>query len=89
MIDLKKIAAGTVIAGALGLAAVGMGTGVANAAPGAPMIDITEKPHHDDWDDWHDGDGWRGWDGPRWWGPVQACVSATGPFGYVTGTACI
>ena len=74
------------ITGALGVAAIGLGTGVANAAPGAPNIDIVEKPHHDDWDDWDD---WRGWDGPRYWGPVQACISATGPFGYVTGTACI
>ena len=86
MIDLKRIAAGTMIIGALGGAAIGLGTGVANAAPGAPNIDVVEKPHHDDWDDWDD---WRGWDGPRYWGPVQACISATGPFGYVTGTACI
>ena len=90
MIDLKRIAAGTMIVGAFGLAAAGMSTGVASAAPGAPSIDIVQKPHHDDWDDW-DGDDWRGWDGPRYWGPgpIQACVSATGPFGYVTGTACI
>ena len=66
MIDLKRIAAGTMIVGAFGLAVAGMGTGVANAAPGAPNIDIVEKPHHDDWDDWDD---WRGWDGPRYWGP--------------------
>ena len=88
MVDLKKIAAETIIVGAFGPAAAGMSTGVANATPGAPNIDIVEKPHHDDWDDW-DGDNWRGWDGPRYWGPIQACVSATGPWGYVTGTACI
>ena len=88
MIELKRIAAGTMIVGAFGLASAGMSTGVAKAAPGAPSIDIVEKPHWDDWDDW-DGDDWRGWDGPRVWGPIQACVSATGPFGYVTGTACI
>ena len=56
------------IVGAFGLAAAGMSTGVASAAPGAPSIDIVQKPHHDDWDDW-DGDDWRGWDGPRYWGP--------------------
>ncbi len=43
MIDLKRIAAGTLIAGALGMAAAGMGTGVANAAPGAANVDIVEK----------------------------------------------
>ncbi len=91
MIDLKRIAAGTMIAGAFGLAAVGMGTGVANAAPGAPNISgpvSIEADDDDDWD-WDDWRDWRGWDGPRYWGPVQACISATGPFGYVTGTACI
>jgi hypothetical protein len=88
MSDLTKIAAGTMIVGAFALPAAGMSTGVANAAPGAPIIDIVEKPHHDDWDDWR-GDDWRGWDGPGYWGPVQACVSATGPWGYVTGSVCI
>ena len=36
MIDLKTIAAGATIAGALGLTALGMGLGVANAAPLPP-----------------------------------------------------
>ena len=36
--------------------------------------------------------GRRAWYGPGYGpylGPIQACVSATGPWGYVTGTACI
>lgn len=36
MINLKKIAAGTVIAGALGAGALGIGAGVANAHPWHP-----------------------------------------------------
>ena len=34
---------------------------------------------HDDW--------W--WDGPKHWDPIDACVSAQGPFGFVQGSACI
>jgi hypothetical protein len=36
------------------------------------------------------GPGWYG-GGPGWYGGpgVGACVSATGPWGFVTGTACI
>ena len=43
MIDLNRIAAGTLIAGAFGVAAAGMSTGMTNAAPGAANIDIVEK----------------------------------------------
>ncbi|MBV5242445.1 MULTISPECIES: hypothetical protein [Mycolicibacterium] len=59
-----------------------------SAVPGAPGIDIAQKPHHDDWEVL-DGDGpWRGhgrWGGGGWYPDVNACISATGPYGYVTG----
>ena len=78
---LKKLAGATAIAGALGWSAVGLGAGVANAAPvpqvvpgtvyGAPL-----PADHDDWG-WgghdHDGGGWHGrggdWDDGGWGGP--------------------
>ena len=98
MIDLKTIAAGATIAGALGLTALGMGLGVANAAPPSPVTSGTpwpqDKPHgdgHGHDGDWHGGDWgggpWHG--GPGWYPGIDACVSATGPFGYVTGSVCI
>lgn len=95
MIDLKTIAAEATIAGALGLTALGMGAGVANAAPPSPVTSGTpwaqDKPHHGDWDDWDDRGDWGGgpWYGGPGYGGIQACISATGPFGYVTGSACI
>jgi hypothetical protein len=42
MINLKRVAAGATIAGALGLTALGMGTGVANAAPPSPVTSMTQ-----------------------------------------------
>lgn len=96
MIDLKKLAAGAAIAGMIGLGAIGMGTGLANAAPhGAPLPQ--DRGHgHDDWrgddwrgDDWRRANDWERWDGPRYWDPVQACIVAGGPFGYVQGSICI
>ena len=86
MIDLKTIAAEATIAGALGLTALGMGMGVANAAPPFPVTSGTpwpqDKPHGDGHGhgDWHGGPGFRG---------IDACVAATGPYGYVTGYVCI
>ena len=59
MIDLKTIAAEATIAGALGLTALGMGLGVANAAPPSPVTSGTpwsqDKPHGDGHGhgDWH------------------------------------
>ena len=61
MIDLKTIAAEATIAGALGLTALGMGLGVANAAPPSPVTSGTpwpqDKPHGDGHGhgDWHGG----------------------------------
>jgi len=59
---LMSIAAGTAVAGALGLAAFGIGTGVANAAP--PIAETQ-------WAQWGPGPGpWGGpWGGPGWGPP--------------------
>ena len=100
MIDLKTIAAGATIAGALGLTALGMGLGVANAAPPSPVTSGTpwpqDKPHgdghgHGDWHGGHGGGDWgKGpWHGGPGFGGIDACVAATGPYGYVTGYVCI
>ena len=57
---VKDVVAGTVLAVGLGVGSLA-GAGVASAAPGAPSIDIAQKPHHGDWDDWNDwGHGNRG-----------------------------
>ena len=55
MINLKKIAAATVLAGALSVGALGMGAGVADAQPWHP----------------HPGPGWHGGPGyaPGWYPP--------------------
>jgi hypothetical protein len=103
MIDLKTIAAAATIAGALGFTALGMGPGVASAAPPSPVTSGTlwaqDHGHghggHGDWEDgdWGGGGNWG--PGPWYGGPgygyggIQACVSATGPFGYVQGSVCI
>ena len=85
--NLKKIMA----AAAVGFAFTAVGFGaeaVASAVPNSPVTPGISLPE--------DGHGWGcgGWGGPRWgpgWygGGINACVSATGPWGYVTGTACI
>ena len=36
--NLKKIAAGAAMTGALGFTALGLGAGVANAAPASPVV---------------------------------------------------
>jgi hypothetical protein len=74
---MKKIVTQGAIAGALGLTALGVGAGPANAdqpIPSSPgMTWKLDKPHWNDWDDWDDdwNDGWRGgqrWDGPGYYG---------------------
>ena len=72
MIHLKTIAAGTVIAGSLGLAALGVGSGVANAAP-SPVVNGAGWAQDRGWGHgpggpWRPGgwDGGRGWGGPGW-----------------------
>jgi hypothetical protein len=96
VIDVKTLAAGLVLSAGMALGAVGVGTGVANAAPATPALSgpqyIAENGpgrghghgHDDDW--WWDD---RGRGGPRNWDPVDACVGFEGPFGYVQGGACI
>ena len=88
--NLKKLAAGAAMVGGLGFGAVGLATGVANAAPAAPVVaDAVWQQDRGHWDDWgHDGgrgrDGRDGWGyGGNWGnGPGWGCVS--GPFGHVT-----
>lgn len=85
---LKKIAAGAALAGALGFTAVGLGAGIASAAPSAPADAGWQLEGH-----WghggHGGGGYwggrGGWDNGGSWGYGPAwnpCV--TGPFGFVT-----
>jgi hypothetical protein len=100
---LKKTISAAAFVGALGFGALGLGSGgVASAAPifpAAPATPLPQDPGHGhghghggDWG-W-DGGNWGGpWYGPGYWnGPggwINACVSATGPWGYVTGSVCI
>jgi hypothetical protein len=94
--NLKKIAAATTIAGALGLTALGMGPGVVNAAPPAPLTPSQQDDGHGHGHG-HNGDWGDGWDQGPWYGPnygpylgpITACVNATGPWGYVSGSLCI
>jgi hypothetical protein len=90
MIDLKTIAGGIAVAGTLGLAALGIGSGVANAAPSQTAPETTWA--QDGWGHGHGGGhggDWRGddgdWRGPRWgppnYGYGPPCV--TGPYGFV------
>jgi hypothetical protein len=90
MIDVKTIAGGIVLAGSLGLATLGLGAGVASAAPSvsAPQTTWAEDPGWGHGHGWHGDGGWRG--GPRWAPPPPyygyggygaPCVS--GPLGFV------
>ena len=95
IVNLKKIMAAAAVAFAF--TAVGFGAeAVASAVPNSPVTPGISLPQKHGWGPC-DGHGWgcggwggHGW-GPGWgWGPgIQACVSATGPWGYVTGSACI
>jgi len=88
MATFKKIALTTALAASFGAALLGVGVGVADAAPSHdPAVIPMDRGHgHDDWDDhgrgWG-GPGWRGggWDGPRVYVNLP-CV--TGPAGFVT-----
>jgi hypothetical protein len=91
--NLKKIAAGAAMTGALGFTALGMGAGVANAAPASPVVAgiLWQQDHghgggnwgHGDDRDWGDRGGNWGYGGGNWgYGPGWGCV--TGPFGYIT-----
>ncbi len=89
---LLQMAAAGVLALGLGAGSV-IGTSVANAAPGVPGIEFQQKPHHGGgWDDWSPkpGNGHGPW-GKGGWGfdGIDACISATGPYGNVSGFVCI
>jgi hypothetical protein len=97
-VNLKKIMAAAAIAAAFPITALGLGAGgVANAAPISPVTSGTPLPQDGHgWGhcDGHGHGGCGGWGGPGWgpgwYGPgLSACISATGPWGYVTGSACI
>jgi hypothetical protein len=95
---LKKIAAGAAMAGALGFTAVGLSSGIANAAPPAPAMAGWPQDHDGHWGhwggdggddnggDWGNGGNWGNggdWGNGGNWGPGGwGCV--TGPLGFVT-----
>jgi hypothetical protein len=97
MATFRKIASTTALTAGLGAAVLGIGSGIASAAPATdpaviPMDHGWGWGHGGDWDD-HRGWGNRGWGGPGWGGPgwggpgpgvyiTPPCVS--GPLGYVT-----
>ena len=91
MIDLKRIAAAATIAGAVGLTGLGIGTGVANAAPQIPWQQDGHGHGHWHGDDWGGDDGGDGnWGpGPGWgWGGVPGpygCISGPVGFGFAVG----
>ena len=88
---LMKILAEATITGALGFTAVGLGAGVANAAPPAPapagILWQQDRGHGGDGGDWGHGDGQGdrgGWDNGGNWGYGGNWGCITGPFGYLT-----
>jgi hypothetical protein len=87
MMNFSKIAAGTAIAGSLGLAALGIGAGVANATP-SPVgsgIEWAQWGGHGGGGGWgHDGGGgWNGGYGGGWAPPPPAY--GYGGYGYDDG----
>ncbi|MUL49301.1 hypothetical protein FZI85_10450 [Mycobacterium sp. CBMA293] len=93
MSRIKNIAKLAVVSAGLGLAALGLGTGVANASPITSGAGI--PAWHHDWDGpgWGGGPGWDGgpgWGGPPpppawgggWAPPPPPCIS--GPLGFVS-----
>jgi hypothetical protein len=87
---LKRIVAGAAMAGALGVTAVGLGAGSANAELQAPTVSgiAWQQDRGGHWGHGGDGGYWGNggdWDNRGYWGPGPAwnpCV--TGPFGFVT-----
>ena len=98
--NIKKIMAAVAIAS--GFTALGLGVGTADAVPVSTVASVTAWPLDPGWDchghghgHGHDGCDWGGpWYGPGgygpgWYGPgISGCVSATGPWVYVTGSVC-
>jgi hypothetical protein len=89
--NLKKIAAGAAMTGALGVTALGLGAGVANAAPASPVVAgilwQQDRGHgggdwgHGNYGDRGDRGGW-GYGGNYGYQPGWGCI--TGPFGHIT-----
>ncbi|WNG88806.1 hypothetical protein C6A87_006165 [Mycobacterium sp. ITM-2016-00317] len=83
---LNHLVAGAVLAAGLGAAGL-VGAGAAGAAPVGLGGGFAEKPHHD-WK--HPGKGPRH---AKWAGNdvrgVDACITATSPYGNVSGFVCI
>jgi hypothetical protein len=87
--NLKRIVAGAAMAGALGITALGLGAGIANAEPQAPVVSgIAWQDHNGHWGHGGDGGNWGNggyWDNRGYWGPGpewNPCF--TGPLGFVT-----
>ncbi|AFM15908.1 hypothetical protein Mycch_1100 [Mycolicibacterium chubuense NBB4] len=88
---VKNLSAATILAFGLAIAGV-VGAGSAIAAPPTVGVDIAQKPHHDDGHDWNGPGPGRGhgyWGVGGWYPGIDACVSATGPYGYLSGYVCI
>ena len=99
-VNLNKTTSAAAVVAALGFSAVGLvaeGTASGAPIPASPVAPLPQDDGHGHGHGpWHgDGDGhWGGpWNGgPGYWGGpgfVSACVSATGPWGYVSGSICI
>jgi hypothetical protein len=82
MMHMKTIAAGTAIAGSLGLAALGLGAGVANAAPSSVQSGTAWAQDAG----WGHGPGPGGpWGGPGWGGPGWVPPPPPPDYGYGYG----
>ena len=69
MMSLKAVAAGATIAGVMGFAALGLGAGVASAAPNLPAAPATQWAQDHDGHGWGHGHGDGDWGGGGWgWG---------------------
>ena len=83
MMHLKTIAAATAIAGSLGLAALGLGAGAANAAPSSVQSGTAVAQDAG----WDHGRGPGGPWGPGWGGPGWAPPPPPPYYGYGVGYA--
>ncbi len=79
MSSLKAIATGAAVVGSLGLAALGLGSGMANAAP-SPAVSGTSWAQ---WGPGGPGPGGPGWNNGPGWGPPPP--PAYGGYGYGAG----
>ncbi|HEX5142539.1 MAG TPA: hypothetical protein VFW21_01585 [Mycobacterium sp.] len=94
MSKIKIIATGSLVAAGLGLAALGVGTGVANAAP-SPVVSSSGFAQWG-WQPGPGGHGWGGPGGPGWdgpgpagWAPPPPPPPAYGYGGYGYGAPCL